>query len=226
MRQTRPVLSISQGSKSLGERREPVHGCYLMASVHETCKFSALCASRRKLNEPLTVRLPLSRLSLLGGPVMKHTITTIGYEGSTIGDFVAALRHASINVLIDVRELPLSRKKGFSKNQLAETLAASGIEYVHLRGLGDPKDGRTAARAGNYHLFEGIFCRHMQTEAALRDITTAADLVSACRACLMCFECDHTKCHRSIVAERLANITQLTVTPLTVRDVRLGRIAA
>ena len=120
MRQTRPVLSISQGSKSLGERREPVHGCYLMASVHETCKFSALCASRRKLNEPLTVRLPLSRLSLLGGPVMKHTITTIGYEGSTIGDFVAALRHASINVLIDVRELPLSRKKGFSKNQLAE----------------------------------------------------------------------------------------------------------
>ena len=154
---------------------------------------------------------------------MKHTITTIGYEGSTIGDFVAALRHASINVLIDVRELPLSRKKG-SRKSACRILAASGIEYVHLRELGDPKDGRTAARAGNYHLFEGIFCRHMQTEAALRDITTAADLVSACRACLMCFECDHTKCHRSIVAERLANITQLTVTPLTVRDVRLRRI--
>ncbi len=54
---------------------------------------------------------------------MKQTIATIGYEGSTIEDFVAALRHASINVLIDVRELPLSRKKGFSKNQLAGVLA-------------------------------------------------------------------------------------------------------
>ena len=157
---------------------------------------------------------------------MKHAIATIGYEGATIDRFVATLRHASIDVLIDVRDLPLSRKKGFSKNQLAETLAASGIEYVHLRGLGDPKDGRNAARAGNYGLFQTIFGRHMKTEAALRDIGVAAELASTRRACLMCFECNHAKCHRSIVADRLAQITQLTVTPLTVQHVHLGRVAA
>ena len=157
---------------------------------------------------------------------MTRTIATIGYEGSTIDIFVAALRRSSIDVLIDVRELPLSRKKGFSKNQLADALAGSGIEYVHLRGLGDPKDGRNAARARNYGLFRKIFGRHMETETALRDIDIAADLVRTRRACLMCFECDHAKCHRSIVAERLAQITQLTVTPLTVQDGRLGRVAA
>jgi uncharacterized protein (DUF488 family) len=53
---------------------------------------------------------------------MNHTIATIGYEGSTIDDFVVALLHVSIDVLIDVRDLPLSRKKGFSKNQLAGAL--------------------------------------------------------------------------------------------------------
>jgi uncharacterized protein (DUF488 family) len=157
---------------------------------------------------------------------MKHTIATIGYEGSTIDEFVAALQHASIDVLIDVRELPLSRKKGFSKNRLAKTLAASGIEYVHLRGLGDPKTGRQAARAGNYGLFQTIFGRHMKTEAAVRDANFAAELVSARRVCLMCFECNHTQCHRSIVADRLAQITRLTVTPITVHDALAGRVAA
>src|ERR1035437_2802635 len=104
---------------------------------------------------------------------MNHTIATIGYEGSTIDDFVVALLHVSIDVLIDVRDLPLSRKKGFSKNQLAGALAAAGIEYVHLRGLGDPRAGRQAARAGNYREFQTIFNRHMKTEAALRDIDIA-----------------------------------------------------
>lgn len=154
---------------------------------------------------------------------MTRTIATIGYEGSTIERFVDALSHAAIDILIDVRDLPLSRKKGFSKNQLAQILAASGIEYVHLRGLGDPKDGRNAARAGNYALFQTIFGRHMKTEPALHDIHIAAELVRTRRACLMCFECNHEKCHRSIVADRLATITQLSVTPLTVQDGPVGR---
>jgi uncharacterized protein (DUF488 family) len=149
---------------------------------------------------------------------MKRTISTIGYEGSTIQSFVAALRHASIEVLIDVRDLPLSRKKGFSKNSLAQILAESDIEYIHLKGLGDPKDGRLAARAGKFDLFQKIFGRHMQTDIALRDLEIAADLVKDRRACLMCFECHHGNCHRSIVAERLAQMTQLTVTPLAVQN--------
>jgi Protein of unknown function, DUF488 len=145
---------------------------------------------------------------------MKRTISTIGYEGSTIESFVAALKHASIDVLIDVRDLPLSRKKGFSKNALALRLADADIEYVHLKGLGDPKEGRQAARGGKYDLFRNIFGRHMQTDVALRDLAIAANLVKSRRACLMCFECDHGHCHRSIIADRLTHMTQLAVTPL------------
>ena len=88
---------------------------------------------------------------------MKQTISTIGYEGATIGAFVTALRDASIDILIDVRDLPLSRKNGFSKKRLAQILAEADIDYIHLKGLGDPKDGRNAARAGDYGLFRQIF---------------------------------------------------------------------
>jgi uncharacterized protein (DUF488 family) len=73
---------------------------------------------------------------------MNNTIKTIGYEGTTIERFIAALQHASIDVLIDVRDLPLSRKKGFSKTSLSRPLANADIEHVHLEGLGDPQDGR------------------------------------------------------------------------------------
>lgn len=157
---------------------------------------------------------------------MKHTIATIGYEGLTLDAFIAALQRASIDLLIDVRDLPLSRKKGFSKKQLAEALASCGIEYVHLRGLGDPKPGRQAARAGEYERFRAIFGRHMRSQAAVRDVSIAAELVRMRRACLMCFECDHIRCHRSIVADRLSEITELTVTPLGVHDAGVGRVAA
>ena len=157
---------------------------------------------------------------------MKHSISTIGYEGATIEAFVAKLQRASIDLIIDVRDLPLSRKKGFSKNQLAEILMSFDIEYVHLKGLGDPRDGRMAARAGDYGLFQKIFGKHLKTDIALKHMDIAAGLVRDRSACLMCFEADPAQCHRSIVASRLAQMTGLTVTPLAVQDSRISRIAA
>jgi Protein of unknown function, DUF488 len=101
---------------------------------------------------------------------MPRDFYTIGYEGSRVEEFVAALRRAGVVTLIDVRDIPLSRKPGFSKSALAANLAAKGIAYVHLRGLGDPKPGREAARAGKYGLFRSIFGRHMTTDVARRDL--------------------------------------------------------
>jgi uncharacterized protein (DUF488 family) len=157
---------------------------------------------------------------------MKRTISTIGYEGATIQEFVATLQLASVAIVIDVRAVPLSRKKGFSKNGLAEHLHRCGISYIHLKGLGDPKEGREAARAGNHALFLKIFGRHMRSAVAQEALTQAEDLVRAQNACLMCFEAEHEKCHRMIVASQLAHSTGLKVTPLAVRDYTKGRIAA
>jgi uncharacterized protein (DUF488 family) len=150
---------------------------------------------------------------------IKHTIlATIGYEGADVDDFVATLRTAGIRRLIDVRELAISRRRGFAKRALSDALTDAGIEYVHLRGLGDPKEGREAARAGDYTRFKKVFGGHLKTETAQADLRTAMRLVADGAACLMCFERDHTGCHRTIVAQALSDNMPLTIRHLGVRS--------
>jgi len=134
----------------------------------------------------------------------EEPIFTIGYEKSTIDEFVSRLADAEIDVLVDVRELPLSRKKGFSKNGLNAAVREAGIDYMHVKALGDPKPGREAARAGNHDLFVEIFTQHMDGEDAQSALTELADAVKGKRICLTCFERHHEGCHRKIVAERLS----------------------
>jgi uncharacterized protein (DUF488 family) len=131
---------------------------------------------------------------------------TIGYEGASIDEFVANLSSYPIDVLIDVRELPLSRKRGFSKNSLRSALDDQGIEYLHLRGLGDPKSGRIAAREGRYADFRRIFSNHLRSSAAREDLSEAIDVAVKRTAVLLCFEKDHRNCHRCIVADEMATL--------------------
>ena len=145
------------------------------------------------------------------------TILTIGYEGSTIEDFVATLKLADVQVLIDIRDVPVSRKRGFSKKALAATLESAGVEYVHLRELGDPKPGREAARRGNMEAFERIFRAHLNGREAQEALEKALDLSSDVCACLLCYERDHAGCHRTIVAEEMANRGAIPILHLGVR---------
>lgn len=147
---------------------------------------------------------------------MKHPLYTIGYEGTAIEPFVLTLEKAGVKAVVDVREIPISRKKGFSKNILRLCLADRGIDYVHLKGLGDPKPGREAARAGRYNRFRTIFARHMRTDAAQVDLKVLERLARERPVALMCFEHDHCCCHRSIVAAALVSLTGQTVHNLAV----------
>jgi len=149
-------------------------------------------------------------------------LATIGYEAADLADFIATLREAGISRLIDVRELAISRRKGFAKRALSEALADAGIEYVHLRGLGDPKEGREAARAGEVTRFRKIFTSHMRSETAQADLRTAVSLVEAGGVCLMCYERDHGSCHRSIVAQAISGSVPAMIRHLGVRE-GLGR---
>lgn len=135
---------------------------------------------------------------------MPKALHTIGYEGSSINEFIGSLNRAGIDLLIDVRELPLSRKRGFSKNALSSHLASHNIDYLHLKGLGDPKPGRLAARAGRYADFKRIFSAHMRTELAQTDLQKGIEVAKKRSVCLLCFERDHKNCHRCIVAEEMA----------------------
>jgi uncharacterized protein (DUF488 family) len=145
------------------------------------------------------------------------TILTIGYEGAAIEDFIATLMTANVQVLMDIRDVPVSRKRGFSKKSLALAVENAGLEYVHLQGLGDPKPGRDAARRGDMETFERIFRAHMSCDDSQEALAQAVEIASRSRACLLCFERNHACCHRSIVAEAMADCESLNVRHLGVR---------
>ena len=152
-------------------------------------------------------------------------LATIGYEGASIEDFIATLKFANVERIIDVRDVPISRRKGFSKNQLSEALDNAGIMYVHLKALGDPKEGRDAAKSGAYDKFKRIYSAHLGTKSARIALAEAAALAQSESSCLLCYERDHKICHRTMVAESLSNIVELEVKHLGVRDglARRGR---
>src|SRR6201997_4514832 len=127
---------------------------------------------------------------------MAAPVLTIGYEGCTISDVLAALKAAGVQLLIDVRAVPQSRKPGFSKRQLAAGLDEQGIAYVHLQALGTPKAGRVAVRAGHPERMEPIFREHMTSDRAQVELAQAKHLARERRACLLCFEQDPMHCHR------------------------------
>jgi uncharacterized protein (DUF488 family) len=138
-------------------------------------------------------------------------LATIGYEGSTLESVLGELREARIGLLIDVRAVPRSRKPGFSKRQLAAALDEAGISYVHLQGLGTPKAGRDAVRAGHPERMEVIFRAHMTSDLAQAELAQAKGLVRERKSCLLCFERDHQTCHRRLVAEMIVAETGQTV---------------
>ncbi|WP_114392294.1 DUF488 family protein [Oleisolibacter albus] len=140
---------------------------------------------------------------------------TIGYEGASQAAVLAALRRAGVRTLIDVRDLPLSRRAGFSKTPLAAGLAGAGIAYVHLKGLGTPKEGRVANHQGDWPLFWRIVEDSLSRPEGEHDLARAGALAAEAPSCLLCFEASHTHCHRLRVAELLAGRQGFSVTHLS-----------
>ncbi len=130
-------------------------------------------------------------------------IWTIGYERVGVPDFIATLKTAKVKTLVDVRDVPLSRRAGFSKNILAASLADAGIGYVHMKALGTPKLGREAARRGDTKTMHRIFEGRLAEPESQLALAETAELAGKNRICLMCLEHDWRICHRSIVAQHL-----------------------
>jgi uncharacterized protein (DUF488 family) len=144
-----------------------------------------------------------------------HTLYTIGYENTTVRRFLEALTEAGIELLVDVRAVASSRRPGFAKSRLAANLSEAGIDYVHLRDLGTPADGRVAARAGRHAEMRAIFMEHLATSRAQDGLEDLAELVRAGRPlCLLCLEENAEHCHRRMVAEALAERMPLRIVHL------------
>lgn len=131
-------------------------------------------------------------------------IFTIGYEGATVGEFIAALQVAGVERVIDVRAVPNSRRPGFSKTPLRNALAEVGIEYVHLRALGTPAEGRAAARAGRHADLRRIYAGQLELPDAIAQGAQMLELAAEKPSALLCYERDPACCHRALLLAALA----------------------
>lgn len=129
-------------------------------------------------------------------------LVSIGYEGRDVAELIGNLQQESVTVLVDVRLNPISRKPGLSKTKLAESLRAAGIEYVHLRGLGNPKDNREGFRSGNGEARER-YRKVLRADEGARALKHVSELLGGGVVALLCFEVDHRQCHRGLVTEAL-----------------------
>lgn len=127
------------------------------------------------------------------------TVFTIGYEGLSIAEFTALLAEHGVETVVDVRELPLSRKPGFSKKSLASVLSLAGIGYVHMSDLGCPRPVRDCYREdGNWQRYTKGFLQHLAAQQPA--IAELAELAKKSTCALVCYEADYNFCHRSMVA--------------------------
>jgi uncharacterized protein (DUF488 family) len=141
------------------------------------------------------------------------TLFTIGYElHPTPESLVSALQAAGVQRLVDVRELPNSRRKGFSKKALSEALEQGGIAYEHARALGNPH--RDLYRAGRIAEGEARFVEHLVSPAAMEELD-ALERTLDVPTCLLCLEASPAHCHRTLVAQALrSRVPDLTVVDL------------
>jgi len=133
----------------------------------------------------------------------KHVIYTIGYEGRTISNLIDILQKHGIQLLVDVRELPLSRKNGFSKTALRDHLNKAGIEYISIKELGTPKEIRHDLRdkAINWQKFKELYIEYLDKH--MDAVKRLEELAKTKPTAIMCYEKDWRVCHRSIIAECL-----------------------
>lgn len=129
---------------------------------------------------------------------------TIGYEGASMVEFLAALQAAGVKRVIDVRAVANSRRPGFSKTPLRGALAEVGIDYVHLRALGTPTAGRQAARAGRLGDLLRIYAGQLETPQAMAEGAMMLELASEKPSALLCCERDPACCHRTLLWNALA----------------------
>jgi uncharacterized protein (DUF488 family) len=146
-------------------------------------------------------------------------LCTIGYSGYSLEDFVQVLHRNQVKCLFDIREIPISRKRGFSKSALSQALSHVGIEYRHLRVLGSPRRDRHRLReTDDYRTFFRRMTAHLAGIEAVDGVREVVRLAGEQTSCLMCCCPDWQRCHRKAVVEAIRNLTSFTIVHLRNTD--------
>lgn len=175
-----------------------------------------LAAERRRSNakalglfgaSAAAVREPLDSIlvSVRTGP--GATLFTIGYEKRSGQELIDLLLDAGVEILADVRQKAMSRKPGFSGKALKAQCEAVGIDYQWVPELGSTNDQRTELhRSGDFGAFSRQF-RDLARRTMTEPISRLAELASSRVVALLCYERQHSECHRSIIADLVADQT-------------------
>lgn len=130
-------------------------------------------------------------------------IFTIGYEQATQAALIEALVEARVEVLADIRYLPLSRRPGFSKRSLAAAVEEAGLEYRHFKQLGTPADGRAAARRDDLPELERLYAGQLELPESIAQQAELRAVALEKRVALLCYERRACECHRNILVRTL-----------------------
>ena len=145
------------------------------------------------------------------------TLFTIGYEQATQAAVVSALREAGVEVLADIRYLPLSRRPGFSKSSLRAAVEEAGIAYRHFKHLGTPAEGRAAARRHDHAELARIYAGQLELPEALAQMAELRALAEQRKVALLCYERNAAECHRTLLFDALfADFARVDLEPALV----------
>lgn len=176
-------------------------------------KVAALCRALSVSIDELVRAAERKQLSREDTP-MTHGIVSVGYEGRSIDDFVAALVEAGVQTVADVRLNAISRKAGFSKTRLTQALAAAGIDYRHMRSLGNAKENRSPFWEGRVDEGRRVFRQAIQNPQAKTSLDELSALVRDQVVAVLCFETDVEKCHRKVIIDEIVGTTKAPVAAL------------
>lgn len=132
-------------------------------------------------------------------------VCTIGHSNRPLDTFLGLLRSNEIGHLLDVRTVPRSRHNPqFGQEALPASLAAVGIAYTHLPGLGGLRHARADSVNMGWHnaSFRG-YADYMQTPEFAENIDALVELACTERCVLMCAEAVPWRCHRSMIGDAL-----------------------
>ncbi|NPU66238.1 DUF488 domain-containing protein [Bradyrhizobium sp. 83012] len=128
--------------------------------------------------------------------VEKADFFTFGYEGRKSDEIFSALQSAGVQCVLDIRYTPVSMyRPELSKSNLRNRLAASGIEYVHIKEWGVPRDVRAlAVESGTRVTIWDWYDKSVVHPNFNRNLHRFLNL--GYPVAMMCVECDPTECHR------------------------------
>jgi uncharacterized protein (DUF488 family) len=136
---------------------------------------------------------------------MVREIFSVGHSTRSAEEFVEILTAHGVEVLVDVRSFPGSRRlPQFNRAALAESLATVGIDYKHEPRLGGRRTPRkdshnTAWKNASFR----AYADHMETEEFRKGVEDLLELASECRVAYMCAEALWWRCHRSLISDYL-----------------------